>query len=283
MPMTSTETVREDRFAFGENWCDFTQLVDEARIASAVESLTGSLAVTDLAARSFLDIGCGSGLFSLAAHRLGARVHSFDYDAQCVVAAGRLRSRFAPHSDWTIEEGSILAEDYTKSLGQFDVVYAWGVLHHTGDLWRAVDAAADRVAPGGTLFISVYNDQGAESWRWLRIKRRYNRSSPWLRRLLVARSVLRLARGQSLRSLAAAALRRFSAAASPGPRARGMSARHDLLDWVGGYPFEVAKPERVFAAVHRLGFELRYLTTCGGGIGCNEYVFERVSPPAPPR
>lgn len=281
--MTRTETVREDRFAFGENWCDFAQLVDEARIASAVESLTGSLAVTDLAARSFLDIGCGSGLFSLAAHRLGARVHSFDYDAQSVVAAARLRSRFAPQSDWTIEEGSILDENYTAALGQFDVVYAWGVLHHTGDLWRALDAAAARVAPGGTLFISVYNDQGAESRRWLRIKRRYNRSGPWLRRLLVARSVMRLYRGRSLRSLAAAALQLTSAAASPSPRARGMSARHDLLDWVGGYPFEVAKPERVFAVVHRLGFELRHISTCGGGIGCNEYVFERALSPVPPK
>ena len=58
-----------------------------------------------------------------------------------------------------------------------------------------------------------------------------------------------------------------------------MSAKHDLIDWVGGYPFEVASPEEVFRRIHPLGFELRHLKTCGGGLGCNEYVFEQAAKP----
>ncbi len=50
-----------------------------------------------LAGNSFLDVGSGSGLFSLAAMRLGAdRVHSFDYDPQSVGCTKELKRRFPP-------------------------------------------------------------------------------------------------------------------------------------------------------------------------------------------
>lgn len=54
-----------------------------------------------------------------------------------------------------------------------------------------------------------------------------------------------------------------------------MSRWHDLVDWVGGYPFEVAKPEAVFGLYRDLGFRLSSLQTVGGGLGCNQFVFER--------
>jgi 2-polyprenyl-3-methyl-5-hydroxy-6-metoxy-1,4-benzoquinol methylase len=260
------------RFAFGANWRSFVELVDEARIGAARQSLTGALGVKDLSGHRFLDIGCGSGLFSLAALQLGARVRSFDFDPDSVVAAGELRRRFAPCSDWVVEQGSILDGQFVAGLGNFDVVYSWGVLHHTGKLWHAMDAAARMVAPGGLLFISVYNDQGTESrmWRW--VKQRYNVSGGVTRAVLVAASTAYLGRRRPLHAIAQLA--------HPTPadetRKRGMSAKHDMIDWVGGYPFEVARPEEVFAFVRPLGFELRHLKTCGGGIGCNEYVFERV-------
>ena len=56
---------------------------------------------------------------------------------------------------------------------------------------------------------------------------------------------------------------------------RGMSAWHDLVDWVGGLPFEVAKPEEIIEYFKERGFTLEKLTTCAGGHGCNQYVFER--------
>jgi 2-polyprenyl-6-hydroxyphenyl methylase/3-demethylubiquinone-9 3-methyltransferase len=262
------------RFAFGANWKSFIKLVDETRIEAARQSLTGALGISDLSGRSFLDIGCGSGLFSLAAHQLGARVRSFDFDADSVAAAVELRRQYAPQSAWMLEQGSVLDEQYLARLGHFDVVYSWGVLHHTGNLWRAVDAAARLVSPGGLLFISIYNDQGYASRQWRRVKQRYNASGRIARGLLVAGSFAYLARHRPLRAVARVG-RRSSAGEAP-VRVRGMSAKHDLIDWVGGYPFEVARPEEVFGHVRPLGFELRHLKTCGGGLGCNEYVFEQV-------
>lgn len=262
------------RFAFGANWQSFVKLVDETRIEGARRSLTETLGVSDLAGCTFLDIGCGSGLFSLAAHHLGARVRSFDFDPDSVAAAVELRREHAPHSEWSIEQGSILDEQYVAGLGCFDVVYSWGVLHHTGNLWRAVDTAAKLVGPGGLLFISVYNDQGFASRMWRRVKRRYNSSGRVTRGLLVVGSFAYIARRRPVLAVSRV-VRRLPADEAPPVRARGMSMRHDLIDWVGGYPFEVASPEDVFRCIHPLGFELRHLKTCAGGLGCNEYVFEQ--------
>ena len=270
------EAAGDKTFAFGRNWLSYAKLVSEQRIAAATASLAEALPYPDMTGRSFLDVGCGSGLFSLAAQRLGATVYSFDQDAESVRATAWLRGRFGSLDDWVIAQGSIIDPEYTRKLGQFDVVYAWGVLHHTGDLWAALDAAAGLVAPGGSLFVAVYNDQGFESRVWTRVKRSYNNAGAVNQRLLIAGSYCYLHRHAALRTAARLALRR-QGNAGRALRPRGMSARHDLVDWVGGYPFEVAKPERVFTAVHEHGFELRRLTTCAGGIGCNEFVFERRS------
>jgi 2-polyprenyl-3-methyl-5-hydroxy-6-metoxy-1,4-benzoquinol methylase len=262
-----TEIRAGQRFAFGANWRAFIDTVDEAKIQIATESLVRALGIPDLTGRTFLDVGCGSGLFSLAAHRLGAEVRSFDFDADSVAATAELRARFAPGAAWPVEQGSILDEQYVAGLGRYDIVYSWGVLHHTGDLWRAVDQAARLVKPGGLLFVSVYNDQGLASRLWTRVKLRYNRSGRAGRATIVALSAGYLWRWQPL----VRAVRWFQG--EQPARARGMSVRHDLIDWVGGYPFEVAKPETVFGFLRERGFELRHLKTCAGGLGCNEYVF----------
>src|SRR5439155_2047567 len=133
----------------------------DARIAAAERSLEEMLGRGSLAHKRFLDIGSGSGLFSLAARRLGARrVHSFDYDPQSVACTRELRRRYLPDDPaWTIERGSILDERFAASLGSFDVVYSWGVLHHTGDMWRALELALSTVDDGGLIFVAIYNDQ----------------------------------------------------------------------------------------------------------------------------
>lgn len=265
------------RFAFGSNWRDFVERVDESVIGAAVSSLAGPLGTTDLTGRRFLDIGCGSGLFSLAAHRMGASVRSFDYDPESVAATVELRDRFgADRTDgtWTVTQGSILDEEAVTAMGRFDIVYSWGVLHHTGDLWRAMDITSRLVAPGGLLFISIYNDQGFESLAWRGVKRCYNRSGALGRRLLVLAGAAYMYRRRPLARLLRLVHGDEPTLVRP-PRGRGMSARHDLVDWVGGYPFEVAKPEQVFGFLRERGFELRHLKTCAGGLGCNEYLVER--------
>lgn len=263
-------------FAFGKNWKQFLAYLDEQRIGEAERSLRDMLETSDLAGKRFLDIGSGSGLFSLAARRLGASVHSFDYDPESVGCTSELKARFfSGDSDWRVEQASVLDSQHLGSLGVFDVVYSWGVLHHTGAMWTALENAASTVKPGGQFFIAIYNDQGRASRAWLAIKSLYNQSPRPARLALVV--------GVGLYFETRSAIARLIALRDPLPfrswreriRYRGMSPWHDLVDWVGGYPFEVAKPEEIFDFLRRRGFVLCKLKTCGGGLGCNEYVFCR--------
>jgi 2-polyprenyl-6-hydroxyphenyl methylase/3-demethylubiquinone-9 3-methyltransferase len=260
-----------ERFEFGRNWSEFLRTLNQDRIDRAEKSLKHMLGVEDLKGRSFVDIGSGSGLFSLAARNLGARVHSFDYDPYSVASTTELRRRYyAGDPDWKVEHGSALDPAYLATLGQFDIVYSWGVLHHTGSMWPALGNVVPLVRPGGMLFIAIYNDQGKRSRRWTAVKKAYNGMPPklrflvlwptfvqmWWRRLL--KDVLVGQPGRSFREYRAL---------------RGMSLWHDVVDWVGGYPFEVARPEEIFDFYRDRGFQLVRMTTQGGDLGCNEFVF----------
>ncbi|MGA2132444.1 MAG: class I SAM-dependent methyltransferase [Bryobacteraceae bacterium] len=263
-----------ERFAFGENWHRFLSSLNEDRIRRAEDSLRHMLEVPDLRGSTLVDIGCGSGLFSLAARRLGARVHSFDYDPQSVACAQELRERyFAGDSDWTIEQGSALDLPYLGRLGRFDVVYSWGVLHHTGAMWQALENAGNLVARGGRLFIAIYNDQGNASRRWRTVKRTYNRLPVSLRFLVTIPVLVQLWWRRALKDFLR--LRPFTSWRGEG-KERGMSPWRDLIDWVGGYPFEVARPEAIIDFYIKRGFMLTRLATCGGSLGCNEFVFVRL-------
>jgi 2-polyprenyl-3-methyl-5-hydroxy-6-metoxy-1,4-benzoquinol methylase len=261
----------ETRFAFGENWADFAQRIDDERVRSAVESLRERLG--DLSGLRFLDVGCGSGLFSLAAVLLGAEVSAFDYDAASVRTTQRLLQAHAPGRPWTVEQGNILDADLVDRLGEWDVVYSWGVLHHTGDMYQAWENVSQLVVPRGQLFISIYNDQGALSARWARVKRTYNRLPKQLRTLFVLLLMVPI----ELRDFAGNALGghpEIYARAWTHPQ-RGMTRWHGFVDWVGGFPFEVAKPEDVLEFFRGRGYQLDWMRTCGGGIGCNEFVLSR--------
>jgi SAM-dependent methyltransferase len=280
-PSSPTPSYASDpqRFEFGENWRRFASLIDEERIAEAQRSLRDLLEVSSLEGSRFLDIGCGSGLFSLAAVHLGAaHVHSFDFDPESVACTQSLReAQRIPASKWSVERGSVLDREYMLSLGAYEIVYAWGVLHHTGALWRAMEGAAVPVPPRGALFISIYNDQGRPSRIWKRLKQIYNRLPGPLRAPYVILVMAPLeARNTLYRAMARLRPMRRENPGDPSPSSRGMSWWHNLVDWVGGYPFEVARPDEVFDFYRARGFTLSRLVLSPGW-GCNEYVFRRES------
>lgn len=268
------EVAKGQRFEFGANWARFLALLNDARIAEAEASLARMLGAQSLAGKTFLDIGSGSGLFSLAARRLGASVVSFDYDTQSVGCTQTLRERFFPGDPaWKVFQGSVLDQAMLDGLGRFDIVYSWGVLHHTGAMWEAIGNAVSRVADNGRLFIAIYNHQVYWSRFYTVLKRTYvslPRSLKWL----VSGPFIA---AQVLKGLVKDLLflrnpfKRYHAKV----RDRGMSLWYDWIDWIGGYPFEVARPEEIFGFVRGRGFSLEGLKTCGSGYGCNEFLFLR--------
>jgi 2-polyprenyl-3-methyl-5-hydroxy-6-metoxy-1,4-benzoquinol methylase len=265
----------DKRFGFGKNWRRFLGVLNDERLIAAEASLRQMLDIDCLEGKSFLDVGSGSGLFSLAAARLGAsRIHSFDFDPDSVACTEELKRRYLPLMEsWIIERGSALAEEYLRGLGHYDIVYSWGVLHHTGDMWRALDLMAPLVAPGGQLFVAIYNDQGVISRGWTLVKRTYN--TGWVGRTLVSAVFMPFfaARGLVLDLRHARnPLRRYRNSLG-----RGMSIVHDWRDWLGGYPFEVATPNKIREFYETRGFSLAKLATCGRSHGCNQFVFVKPS------
>lgn len=252
-------------FSFGENWLRFSRRLDEDRVREAEQSLRDLLRAADLGGMSVFDVGCGSGLFSIAAIRLGAtEVLAIDSDEECVATARRNLARFAPAAGASVEvrRGDILRPE-PEWRDRFDVVYAWGSLHHTGAMWQAVDNTLRCCRQDGHVVLALYN-RTALSPLWLRVKQAYRAAPPWARLGMVAALWATRVGGRLLRG-------------RPPLRAgRGMSVWYDAVDWLGGLPYEYASPEEVIAFATERGFDpTRVVRT--RRFGCNEFVFERAS------
>ena len=236
----TVESVDETRFGFGANWADYlAKHFSEERLAIAQQHLLGFLRLPDLHGRSFLDIGCGSGLHSLAAWRAGARpIFSFDYDPQSVATTRLLRQHAGSPPEWHVAQGSVLDDEYMARVPTADVVYSWGVLHHTGDMWKAVQNAGSRLHARSLFYIALYASDAFTDpppGYWLKIKREYNRATVFKKRWMD----WKYAWNHSIR-------RELLAKRNPltfiraHKKSRGMSYWHDIRDWLGGYPMEFA-------------------------------------------
>jgi SAM-dependent methyltransferase len=272
----SMVTDAADRFRFGENWRSYSALIGGDQIAEAELSLKRLLQRDDLTRRRLLDVGCGSGLFSLASRNLGASVFSFDFDRDAADCARALKARYrANDREWAIEQGSILDREYLGRLGHFDVVYAWGVLHHTGDMHQAIRNAASLVAEDGLLVMALYG-KTPFCGLWAAEKRWYSRASPSMQKAaravyVVARRASFLLRGRDFSRYVAEYQR----------RTRGMDFHHDVHDWLGGYPYESISPSELLALAGDLSFNC-VRSNCRRrpiglfGSGCDEYVLQRI-------
>lgn len=265
------------RFGFGKNWEHFVekQFSDE-RVAIAQKHLLEFLGLEDLEGRSFLDIGCGSGLHSLAAHRAGARrVVSFDYDEDSVRTTRKLRELAGNPESWTVMQGSVLDEAFMSKLEPADVTYSWGVLHHTGEMWRAIANTCAVVPPGGLLYIALYDYDTVAKGRyapefWLEIKKMYNETGRVFRALLVTWYVWDQGLGRRFKRNRIQKLwRRIRGYKG----SRGMAYFTDVRDWLGGWPMEFARvPEVEAFCRERAGLERINLST---GEANSEYLFRK--------
>ena len=263
-----TQKTEHVTFSFGENWQQFLASVDHHALVSAKADLDSWLGEDTVEGKSVLDVGSGSGLHSLAFHLSGAaNVVSFDYDERSVKATRSLWNQAERPSNWTVCRGSVLDGAFVRSLGSFDIVYAWGVLHHTGDMWAAVRNASVAVREGGLYWLALYQ-KGPRYEQDLRRKRRYNSGPRWVQRLMEAELI---ARTMAYRARHGRNPLRWNHMTS-----RGMNVYHDIVDWLGGLPYEVASADEVVATCRTLGFELLRSQEAREG-GCSVYLFRRGS------
>ncbi|HWN10328.1 MAG TPA: class I SAM-dependent methyltransferase [Pyrinomonadaceae bacterium] len=251
-------------FSFGENWRSYVDTVDEGSLKRASSAIEEWLTSDQISGRTVLDIGCGSGIHSLCFHRMGAKqLVSVDVDPKSVESTRLMWNRAGSPANWHVVHGSILDDDFTAALGKAEIVYSWGVLHHTGAMWNAIDKAASRVEKGGKFLIAIYV-KGPKYPEHLELKQSYNRASRLGKKLMVWQSVAKIMRDRWHMGLNPLAWNE--------KYDRGMDVYHDIVDWLGGLPYEVASSDEIVAFCTERGFVLEKLHELPEG-GNNTYLF----------
>lgn len=263
-------------FSFGKNWQQYLKdSFNKKNVQLAKESIKNFLGVKNLKGKTFLDIGCGSGLFSLSAYELGAKnIISFDVDSYSVKCCNYLKSKVLNPKNWEIYHGSVLNKNFLSKLPKADIVYSWGVLHHTGNMWEAIENASSRVKDNGLFYFTIYNKKlGLRgSQNQLKLKKFYNRlpkilkkyleyvllSSFFIKNIIFFKNPFKIMKENESR--------------------RGMSFRIDIIDWLGGLPYEFATAQEIFDFCNKkLKLQLvnMYLVNETNALGNNHFLFKK--------
>lgn len=273
-------TKLETHFAFGHNWSDYAEEIQKAQIDEAKQALRRLLGAETLAGKRFLDVGCGSGVHSLAALDLGAaEVVAVDLDPESVATTERVLRRFArPHASYRVIQRSVFDLSVAE-FGLFDITYSWGVLHHTGNMYEALRRAAAMTAPSGLFAFALYR----KTWLcplWT-IEKRWYAAAGAGRQEFAQRIFIRLFKFALL-----ATGRSFAAYKENYRSHRGMDFYHDVHDWMGGYPYESISNREVEEFMATTGFRVQRQFISTGrkifgrnvglfGTGCDEFVYLR--------
>ena len=253
-------------FNFGRNWRSFSdRAIDNRRFEMASNSLKELIGQEKIKGSAFLDIGCGSGIFAIAASLIGAqKVIGIDISKESVEASIDNKKRFAGQSTIDFFHKSLFDDDILQ-MPKFDIVYSWGVLHHTGNMWRAIDIASKLVAPHSLFVLAIYNKHWS-SGLWKLIKRFYNAVPKFIQQLMVWFFCLIIATAK----LIVTRKNPFK------KKKRGMSFYYDVIDWVGGYPYEYATKGQIINHLEKMGFKCIKFVKPAVPTGCNEFVFLRI-------
>jgi hypothetical protein len=260
------------QFDFGKNWEKFSKTaLNEHKVKQARDDFVGLFKDIELKNKSFIDIGFGQGLSLLTATALGAVTTGIDINP---LSEGILRknAKYFPEVDVSkikIYTGSVLDTSLLENIthsgkNEFDVVHSWGVLHHTGNLYKSIQLTCNMVQKQGYYIIAIYNKHWS-SRIWLWIKWFYNYSPVFLKKFFIyfCYPVIWVAKF-------------LVTGKNPKKQQRGMDFFYDIIDWVGGYPYEYASKEQIKKFVESQGFKLLREIPAKVPTGCNEFVFIKI-------
>lgn len=266
-------------FSFGKNWGSFIENhYSEEALEEAIKSLQNLYQSKSLKGKSFMDIGCGSGLFSLAAYYLGAQeIISFDINSDSVSCCRLLWEKVGCPKSWKIVRGSILDTGFISTLRKADVVYSWGVLHHTGDMWTAINNSFSLVKDDGYFVVAIYNKSDAffGSKYWLMVKRIYNRVPSFAKKLMEVLHTFCFVMKGPIRRLSYKKFLKNIEYIKNYRSHRGMNWSIDVKDWLGGLPYEYATDYEIKEYCEDNNFETIKINSTPG-IACNEFLFKKI-------
>lgn len=269
------EDIYQKKFSFGKNWQDFLKNLDDSKIEYAKKSLSDFTGLENFNRKVFLDIGSGSGLFSLCAIKLGAKkVISVDIDINSINCAKYLRKKYGISEDkWEIRQGSALDNDFLSTLPKADILYSWGVLHHTGSMYKALDNVTSLTKKNGIFYLAIYNKFNGfpvTSKTWVKIKRFYSSSNIVFRKIMEFIYVSYYFTGLLIYGKNPYSYVKNYKKDS----VRGMSFYRDVVDWLGGYPYEYASVSEIKKFYEDKGYKLLKVKRTTRD-GCNEFLLKK--------